>query len=452
MATQFQWITYAAARSLLAGRLADPSKTFWTDAEIGIYLQEALRTWNALTEQWNANFSFLTSGGGGYGVGGYGQGGYGSGGGAVTWYDISQLSNSPRARTLHDSDLYTIMEYHLLEPPTGAMWTGTSQFSIADLQGALQRRRDEVIQVAGCNLAQLPPLASTYNQRRTFFPDSTLEPMRMRFVPDSTAGPITLCREDTLQFDAFEPGYLQSPALPSSWSVITEPPLAFDVDTAPGVTGNYDVISLQAGPTFQPPFATLLGIPDDFAWVAKMGALSDLLGRESEATDRLRADYYAQRYADGLKLIKESNWLVSATINGLPCDTPSLKDFDAFSPEWELNAAAWSTLVQAGVDFVAPCPVGIVSSVGMVLVGNAPIPVLDSDYVQVSRDVWDAVLSYAQFLAVQKMGGAEFTSAMELEKQFFEAAKATNKRLANMGIFSDVVHSVGKKQDVSQPR
>ena len=282
--------TYLQARQALAARLAivwqaDPSSNFWTDAELGFYLAEALRTWNALTEQWNSNFSFLSNS-------------------LQTWYSLASLPGSPRLRTLTDAYLYTILQYHLLEPPTGAgAWTGTSQFSLADLQYALQRRRDEVIQLSGCNLAQLPPLASASNQRRTYFPDSTLEPRRTRFIPDSTAGPITLCREDTLVFDAFAPGYLQSHALPSSWSVVTEPPLAMDVDTAPSVTGNYDVISLQSGPIFAPPASTLLGVPDDFAWVPKWGALADILGRESEATDRPRADYCLKRYIDGLKVM-----------------------------------------------------------------------------------------------------------------------------------------------------
>jgi hypothetical protein len=434
----FTWLTWLQARQALAARLAiiwqaDPSSNFWTDAELAFYLAEALRTWNALTEQWNSNFSFLSNS-------------------SVTWYSLATLAGSPRLRTLTDAYLYTAMQYSLLEPPTGAgAWTGTSQFSLADLQFALQRRRDEVIQISGCNLTQLPLLASAANQRRTLFPDSTLEPIRARFLPDSST-PITLCREDTLQFDAFEPGYLQSGALPSSWSVITEPPLAMDTDTAPSMAGKYDVISIQSGPIFAPPAATLLGIPDDWAWVAKWGALADLLGRESEATDRLRADYSLKRYNDGLKIMARSNWLLSATVNGLPVDTPALKDFDAYAPEWELNAAAWQTLIQAGMDFVAPCPVGVVQTVGMVLLGNAPVPSLDSDFVQVSRDVFDVVLDYAQMLASFKMGGAEFASTKDLENNFMAAAVQTNKRLADLGLYRDVAGQVGQKQNIAQPR
>jgi len=431
--TQFTWISYLAARQALAARLADPNNVFWTDAENKLYLLEALRTWNALTEQWNASFAFTATS-------------------ASVWYSLATLSGSPRLRTLADSDLYTIMEAHLLEPMTGGTWTGTSQFSIADLQGALQRRRDEMIQVSGCNLAQLPLLPTAANTRRTFFPDSTLEPRRARFIPDSTSGPITLSREDTLGFGAFEPSYLQTTKLPSAWSVITGPPLAMDVDTAPGVTGNYDVLSLQAGLSFNPPASTLLGVPDDWAWLAKWGALADLLSRDSEATDRPRAAYCLQRYQDGLKIMKASNWLISATIGGITVDTPSVRVMDGTAPEWENNAFAWPDLVTAGMDLFAPCPVAASSGVTMIVVGNAPIPILDGDYVQVSRDAFDTILDYAQVLASFKMGGAEFASTQDLEKKFFAMAMQTNQRLSKLGLFSDMVHLEGKRQDINQPR
>jgi hypothetical protein len=431
----FAWLTYLQARQALAARLADPNNVFWVDAELKIYLREALRTFNALTETWNANFAFQANS-------------------SQTWYDLSTLAGSPRVRTLTDTEIYTAMEYHLLEPPTGGTWTGTSQFSMADLQGALQRRRDEMIQATGCNLQLLPPLPSTPNVRRTFFPDSTLEPRRTRFIPGA-GNPITLTREDTLAFDAFEPQHLQNPTLPSAWSVITGPPLAMDVDSAPNVPGTYDVISLQSGLVFNPPARTLLGVPDDWAWVAKFGALADLLNRDSEATDKARADYCLSRYDMGLKIMKASNWLVSATINGLPVDVPSVREMDAFSPEWQNSAMAWPSLVQAGMDFCAPCPVpfgSTVMGVSMIVVGNAPVPVLDADFVQVSRDAFDAILDYAQTLASFKMGGSEFASTKDLEKNFFTVAQETNKRLSAMGIFSDLVHLEGRRQDIHQPR
>lgn len=430
MATQYSWINYLQARRLLANRLADPGMVFWSDDELGLYITEALRTWNALTEIWVADFAFSP--------------------GAQIWYDVSLLPGSPRVRTITDSYIYTMMEYHLLEPPTGgAGWTGTSQFSLADLTNALQGTRDEMIQMSGCNLVNLPALPSMPNTRRIYFPDSTLEPRRARFVPDSGT-PTTMTREDGMAWDGFEPLHAQMPRVPQSWGVITGPPLAMDVDTAPNVAGVYDVISLQAGQTFNPPTQTLLGVPDDWSWLAKWGALAELFGRDSEATDRERAAYCLKRYNDGLKIMEQANWLLRATINGIPVDTPSVREMDGFSPEWQNSATAWPSVVTAGMDFVGPTPGS--QGVSMVLVGNAPVPVGDNDFVQVSRDSFDAIIDYAQVLASFKMGGFEFAQTKDLEKNFFLQAQENNVRLAKMGIFSDMLHLEGNRQNINQPR
>jgi hypothetical protein len=647
----YQWLSFIGARQALASRLAviwspDPSNNFWSDTELGVYIVEALRTWSALTEQWNADFVFSPTP-------------------SQVWYNVDKLPGSPRVRTITDTELYTSMEYMLLEPPTGGTWTGTSQFSIADLSGALQRRRDEMIQETGCNLSQLPVIATTPNTRRVFFPDSTLEPRRARWVP-ATGSPQTLNREDSLGWDSFEASHFQKNGTPYSWSVITGPPLAMDVDIAPNVSGGYDVLSLQAGASFAPPTATLLNVPDDWSWLPKWGALADLLGRDSEATDRQRADYCLKRYQQGLEVMKESNWLLTALINGIPVDTPSVKAQDGFSAEWENDTSAWKAVVTAGTDLCAVCPVpaiggpisfigavtgtvmttgfnvpltlaynsstgntlimftatggqgggpGIVTSISdsagnswqlagslpgpgfqcwyvqnakaitsvtvtftgdaaitgyivglseysnvvaiinvqapfaeqfgnpetitqniqfandvivvafnpngggppftpstgslrwqetdvvnatmcsadntaanagasvtvavngpgawfyisvelqaapfvpgspssvlLTLVGNCPVPVNDNDFVQVSRDVFDIILDYAQVLASFKMGGAEFTATQDLEKNFFTSALATNKRLAKMGVFADMLHLEGNRQDIDQPR
>jgi len=95
----YQWITYVQARQALAARLADPTNAFWSDAENGLYLIEALRTWSAFTEQWNTYFPFAASA-------------------APVWYNMGSMAGSPRLRTLTDVYLYTLMEYHLLEPAT----------------------------------------------------------------------------------------------------------------------------------------------------------------------------------------------------------------------------------------------------------------------------------------------------------------------------------------------
>src|SRR5437660_259518 len=295
-------VDYGTMRSDLANRLADPNLLFWTTNELKLYLIEALRTWNALTEIWITSFALTQNP-------------------APTWYDISKLAGSPRLRTVLDTDLYTIMQYHLLEPATGGTWTGTSQFTLADLQGAL-----------------------------------------------------------------------------------------------------------------------------------KWGALADLLSGESEKTDRLRADYCFKRYLDGIKIMQASNWLVSATIGGKPVDTPSVVEMDRFANEWQNDSTVWPAVVTAGMDFVAPTPVGTSANVVLQVIGNAPLPTLDADCVSVLRDHYYTALDYAQVLASFKMGGAEFAQTQNLEKEFFLSAQDENKRFRSLGLYSDVLQREGPRPVINQPR
>lgn len=490
----YSWLTLQQGINALRGRLQNTG--FWGQEELQFYIINALRVWNAYTEIWQQDFVFPTTAG-------------------TSWYNTSTLAGSPRLRTTTDAEIISFMQYLLLEPPTGTgVWTGTNQFNLNSILYALQRRRDEVIQASGCNVTQLSPLATTPGTRRTILADTVLEPRRMRFLGNvlattgtassgstqltiaSTVGvfpgqyvsgtgiqsgsivqslsgavvtltlptvsslsatPVqfaqanTLTREDTQAFQYFEPDYLQTESVPESWSVASEPPLAFDVDNTPSISGTYDMIALESGPQFAPLATSLMGIPDDWCWLPAIGAMADLLNNEAERTDSSRAAYCLKRFTDGLKVMSQSNWLLQANINGVPVDTPAIFEMDSYSPEWQNDMRGWPSLVQAGMDFVGTPP-SEVGSINMTLVANAPIPIGLDDLVQVSRDQWDVVLGYAQRTASFKMGGAEWEATVPLEADFYRAAMQTNKRLATYGLFTDILHSEGRRQDEVQPR
>jgi hypothetical protein len=166
----YSYITLTQAVAALALRLNDPNLVSYSFAELAAYICESLRSWNALTSIWNADYAFNIAPPT-----------------ASVWYALRGVAGYPRQQTVLDTDIYTIMEYHLLEPPTGGTWTGTPQFSISDLSGALQRRRDEIIQISSCNPVSAP-LASIPNTRRTALPDSVLQVIRNRFVPATGFG------------------------------------------------------------------------------------------------------------------------------------------------------------------------------------------------------------------------------------------------------------------------
>lgn len=205
----YSWLTYATARQQLALRLSDSASVFWTDAENGLYIKKALRMFNAMTYTWKTDFIYNSS---------------------SLWNSLGLLVTSPRLRTLTCNDSFTMMEYHLLEPPTGGTWTGTTQFTISDFAQALQRRRDEMLQISNCNQSLLSNIKVTANTRRTTLPDTVIDVERVRYIPVS-GSPNTLYRDDTVAQEFYEaPLYQQNSGTPQTFSLSSDPPLSWDVD------------------------------------------------------------------------------------------------------------------------------------------------------------------------------------------------------------------------------
>lgn len=442
----YSFITLAQARGQLAARLNDLSQRLYLADELNRYITEALRTYNALTSLWMADYTFTVVPPAG-----------------SIWTALGAISGYPRQKTVTDTDIYKLIQYHLLEPATGGTWTGTTQFAISDLSSALQARRDEILQLTGCNPSQLF-LPTVPNTRRTVLADNIMEVRRARFVPAPGQGsPVTLWRDDELAWEYWSTNYLQnqpSPGQqpgtqPQSYSVMSEPPQSLDTDYPTSVPGTLDLIAQLSGAALVPPATTVLGLPDDWTWVAKWGALSDLLGSGSERGDEFRAAYALQRYKDGIQLMLKAPWLTLAQIQGATCDTVSMSEMDAYAAEWDSIPNPPVCIVEGGTDIVAISPVptsgGPVSAL-LRVVGNAPVPLADGDFIQCSRDVIDVILDYAQHIATFKKGGKAFQDTLPLAKNFVLSAMATNERIANLGIYRDILLEEGNRQDEQLPR
>lgn len=493
MAGSYSWLTLTAGIAQLAARLSDSGNVFWTVAECQLYIFRALQQYNLLTNCWKTDFAYNPT---------------------QLWNSLGSITGSPRLRTATDAQSYTLLQYYLLEPPTGAgTWTGTTQFSLSDLQNALQIRRDEMLQISACNDSLLQNILITPNTRRTYLPDTVLDVPRVRYLaletsPTATGligvssitvsdptniatgllasgtgiapwatvssingtvvslslpnigavtgviqffAPTTLYRDDTVALEWYESPLYQLPAgTPQTFQLSSEPPLAFDVDITPNQAGVYEAVVSQSGPVFAPPAATLLGIPNDWAFILEYGALADLLKKEPESSDHERADYCAKRYVDYLGLISKTPWIMLGNINGVACSVDSLEETDRYSVGWDQNPSSFGpVIVTGGIDFLA-APVG--QSVGVTVLGNAPLLDSTSTYLQVSRDAWQTVLDLSQSLACFKMGGQDWKQALELEKRAIQFCVGENSRLKSLGSFSDILLERGSSQDRAQAR
>jgi hypothetical protein len=428
----------AQLEAALLQRLQDTAGSWTTPAEAGIYLTEALRVLNAQTSagtsgQWAVDYVFQFNPG-------------------STWNTLN-VAGSPRQRTVTDAQVQTQMEYMLLEPATGLTWTGTNQFNITALEQALQFRRDELLQMTGANPVNLLTPSPILSQR-TILVDSTLDVRRVRWIPDSSVSaeaPYALGRSDIVATNSYAYAAAIQPGAPDSWLITANSPLVFDVSCPPSVPGQWDMLLLYAGSALKPPTASVLGLPDDWCWVAMYGALADALSNAPEARDEVRAKYCRMRYERGMKAMAKLPWLLSATVANLPVDTPSFKEMDAYAQNWENTWPAGDPqIVVGGMDLIALAPFATapVQAV-LTVVGSAPV---NTPQVQLSRDAVDQVLNYAFHLALFKNGGEAFLATMPLLKEFEDYCAAQNSRYAALGIFRPEMLEEGDRADGLDPR
>lgn len=436
------------ALGALSARLYDdgiadqPAFQQWNQTELTGYIQEALRTWNALSGFWRTEMVFPLSQG-------------------QTFYDLHAQNNSVVPYTVTQLSIVEQIENHLLEPPTTSYpltWAGSNQFALSDILSALQRRCDETISTSGCTVT--PGNVNAPIGGRVTLTDNVMEIRRVVWVPGANFGyPNKILRQaDAWAQRAFNIGYTTSNQQPPrTWYQSTDPPISFSVDFTPPVPGNYNLLTVNSGPAWSANNTGGLTIPDDWTWVPKWGAMFDLLSRESSAKDALRADYCQKRYAEGTKLLAAAPTVLALRVNNYPMAVDPLRNGDDFNPLWQSAGNYAPTAAYLTANLMAfgkrKVPEGAGNASGawlapgysatVAIVQNAPIPTAGNDYIQVARDDYDTIIDYAQHLALFKTGGAEFAATVSLYQKFEQKAAQYNGRLADMGFFEWSMQDLG---------
>lgn len=453
----YSYVNLGDARQQLANRLYDSAQIFWSADEINRIIVEALRTWNALTSMWREDFTFQTVQG-------------------TTWYDLTDLSQMPntvRPYTVTDEIIYQDIFFHLLEPVGGPV---SVQFTTDDVVNAVQRRRDEVLSVTSCTQTRLTVPA--VNGRITL-DDHVFDVRRMAYIPGFTfmggygsgyygqglygySNPnkvigYVVWPGDVWSSQSFNRLWtLQPPGKPRTYIMSTEPPLSFTTDRAPDSAGAYELLVTQAGNTLVFGSPIPLQIPDDWTHVVKWGALSDLFGREANASDPLRQEYCEQRYKMGMALLKKAPALLAMRNGDVAMQIDAVRSADLYNTNWQAQAQAKpKTALYSGLNLIAltPTPDGptVPYMMTVTCVENAPVPVADGDQIQVSRGDYDAVLDYCVHLAMLKVGGAEFSATIPLFRRFLDQASTYGLKLREIAEYTDIIYSMGNLEKAMNP-
>lgn len=413
--------TLAQAVTLLAARLEDASKVHWIDAELQRYLIEAIRTWNALTSYERAQEAF-------------------TGVANQAFYDLPTVIAAVRAYTVTDAYLMTDLEYALMEPATPTVWTGSEQFTFNDLLNALEQRRDLFLLETGIvQYRTTQAVASPPANGRILLTSTWITLRRLAWI-DNASIVTPLHRDDEWAFNAFNIGWPSQSgdptvAPPVAYSVGVTPP--FTVQLAPPIAtgGTLDIVGVAraavngSGPCLDPTVGILMGIPDDWTWVVKFGALADLFSQQGLAYDRTRAEYCEARWKHGIALATKSSVVLAARINDVPVQMPSLSDADCFDRNWQTTPGSPLSVMLAGTNLVVlnPPPSGSTDTVTLDVVRNMPIPATTVDCLGVEGWILDVVLDYAMHLALVKEGPQQLSDSLPLLDRFMRLAGVTEK-------------------------
>lgn len=401
--------TLAQAATALASRLNDPANVRWVVPELYVYLREALRTWQAWTAHWRDTGSVTT---------------------VVdqAFYDLPTEIPALRGYTVTNWDLVTDMQYALLEPAAaGGTWTGTDQFTLDQLSTAIQRRRDQFLRETGAVLTRsvsasaVPPASG-----RFALDEAILQVRRAGWRRTATMWLIPLRRSDEWAGNYFRPTWPTSTLPPYAYSTSVTPPLELQLMPPDTLAGSLDLITVNKGATVNPLASAVLGIPDDWCWVVKFGALADLLQGDGLALDPARAQYCEQRWQQGLEMAKKAAVVLAAAVDGSPVPIGAIHDADSYSLTWQLVNGVPSRVLLMGQNLVASYPppgaVGGPWTITLDVVRNAPVPSLAADVIEISADVYDSILDLSQHLALFKEGPGQLELATALLERAARAA------------------------------
>lgn len=407
----YQHTTLPEVTAALAARLMDPALVRWTRAELERYVIEALQTWAALTGRYRAPGVFAAVAG-------------------QAFYDLPTVLPTLRAQTITDRDLITTIQYHLLEPATPTAWSGSDQFTLDDLVQAITRRRDQFLAETGAVVTRSTSTIAPPTEGRITLADTVTAVRRAAWT--LTTGQTTpLLRDDVWSFTNYRPGWVQQVARPPRvYSVAEPPPLILQVVDPPLDTGTLDLCTINSGPALDPTVGVALGVPNDWAWVIKWGALADLLSRDGLAQDLTRAAYCEQRWQQGVSLAAAASVVWSVRVNNVVGAVRSVSDADVYKPRWQTGSGRPRGLLTLGQTLIAlePVPNLPVSgpySVTVDVVRNIELPSLANPYLQVGQEDLDVVIDYAQHVALFKEGGAQIQNAQGLLERFLRAAGVT---------------------------
>lgn len=413
-------------RTQLSTRLSDTSNVFWTDTEVGVYLAETLRLYGVLSGFWREQGSFNTSA-------------------STAFYDIATQLSTQLGYTVTDRDIIKSIQYHLLESvSTQSSWGGTEQFVYNDIVNAVQNRLNQFMSDTGIVVNESNQAIAAAGQ--VTIAETIVDVRRLGWKTGANVWS-SILRTDERMLTAYDQTWPQTASrdVPTLYSVMAPPPLTVQLYPAPanGTLYLYTVDSKALNPASS---ATVLGIPDDLTPAIKWGALADLLGKDGLAMDPIRAAYCESRYQQYVQIAQMMPAIVNSKIGASTAAIAgTVYELDNYLPGWQNTTGTPTNIYIGSYNLIGiyPVPTGATSIV-LDVVRKAPVPSADGTNLQIGREELDAIIDYAEHLALFKVGGTEWHATDAKMQNFMLQSIVYNQRVSASAraAFSASVQSV----------
>jgi hypothetical protein len=344
-----------------------------------------------------------------------------------------------RHYSVTDTEMVKVMEYGVLEPPTPTVWTGSAQFTLQNFTDALQRRRNQFLRETGVVLTRAIATASPPSTGRFALQKNVLGLRRVAWtMNDADYTVIPLLRDDEWAFNHYRRTWPTSPEdpknrWPTGYSTGVTPPLTLQVAPAPVTDGWFDLLEVTLGAPLNPATGVLLGVPDDWTWVVKWGALADLLSQEGITYDPLRAAYCESRWQQGIALAQTASVVLAARVNDTSVPVESVTDADQYRRSWQTGLDSPTRVLTMGHNIVGVAPAPDAQDglggymVTLDVVANIPVPTNLNDCINDGVDLamLDPLYDYVEHLALFKEGPGQLDASMALYTRFARACGIT---------------------------
>ncbi len=421
----YTYADFASLKAQLAGQLSDVSMVFWTDTELGILINSALKEWNAIARMFRDRGIFPTNL-------------------TDTFYDLRDVLVNGSMElfltpTVTDAQLLQQGKYMLMEPDPDNNTTFSDGISLEDFNDGFTRRRNQFLLETGMIISQ--PASQVVNVGRVQIADDSVIDVRRASWQNQLDVVTSLFREDEFASSSFSPLWTQSAGTPRRYSIYPDPLLTLQLIPPPGDTGSLVLQTISSG-----------SVLDDFTPYILWGVLADICSSPGPSGDPLRANYAEQRFQEGIITGRQVVTVMQAYINGSPASTASVFDFDSFKPLWMTQTGVPKVIGVLGANLIAVVPkASVINSVTIDCVRNAPKLVADSDLLPIGREYLTTIINYAAHLATFKQGGTEFQATWGDYDAFVKLALAYNNRMNGQNVYFETLVDRAQREEKQLP-